>query len=514
MAATQPAKCESSIVAQMLMSAVETGDARKVKTLLEVGADADAALDNGETALIRAALRGYTDVVKVLLEAGANINPQRDQGLTALIAAMLSGHSDIVRLLLEKGVDISKAASDSTTARKLAEWIAARGFGELAALLRDAEAASITRHVTGAANDTNVAATEVRETYSNEGANTELCSSAADTEDFARSQDGENFVTQVGTGEPSSPETLHPEGDVQLEEPELFPQEGPFEMVVPLAKVDEPDASATPADNQQPTDDVAASGSSPDEQETLITPRTSPASGQHNNPAARLEPLPPSFAVQLNETLHSWPAVSTVLIVFFASTVMMFTIMRNKKQPAIEQPNQPFTNVDSQLQQTAPSVMPAQPASERNEQAGMTPVTSSSVPADTAMRDVPTPTQPEPIQGLPAKAPIPANAKVKMPQNRSEHSNTPSPATVNSSSRHSKGKIVSDTTPSPEVKTGQREAKVISARSNKQENERQSVFVIPRVAPQTTLPQGESLPPPSAPVPSAPSKTKKVIQWP
>ena len=63
-----------------LRSALFDGSVDKVSSWLALGANPNAANDNGKTALMSAADKGYTEIVKVLLAAGANPNAANDNG--------------------------------------------------------------------------------------------------------------------------------------------------------------------------------------------------------------------------------------------------------------------------------------------------------------------------------------------------------------------------------------------------------------------------------------------------
>ncbi|MBA3242645.1 MAG: ankyrin repeat domain-containing protein [Acidobacteria bacterium] len=126
--------------------AVEAGDAARVKTLLASGMRVEATLGKGETALARAAARGYADVVQILLGAGAHVNARREDGFTPLILAVFFGHEEIVRLLLGAGADVTAQTSLGTTAEK---WAASRGFREIVELLKDAGAARVPAQESG-----------------------------------------------------------------------------------------------------------------------------------------------------------------------------------------------------------------------------------------------------------------------------------------------------------------------------------------------------------------------------
>ncbi len=117
--------------------AVESGDAAGVESLLASGAHVEETFDKGETALMRASARGYSDVAQLLIGAGANVNARRDDGFTPLILAVFFGHEDVVRLLLDAGADASAQTKLGTTAER---WAASRGFEEIVELLKEAEA--------------------------------------------------------------------------------------------------------------------------------------------------------------------------------------------------------------------------------------------------------------------------------------------------------------------------------------------------------------------------------------
>jgi len=58
---------------------------------------------NGNTALIEASEKGYTEIVKLLLKAGADVNAEDGDGRTALILAKEQGYIEIVDLLKKAG---------------------------------------------------------------------------------------------------------------------------------------------------------------------------------------------------------------------------------------------------------------------------------------------------------------------------------------------------------------------------------------------------------------------------
>jgi ankyrin repeat protein len=74
-----------------------------VQTLLEQGANPNVLSHDLRTPLQQAALLGRTEQVRLLLAHGANVNARVDRGHTALFWARKKNHADIVALLLQAG---------------------------------------------------------------------------------------------------------------------------------------------------------------------------------------------------------------------------------------------------------------------------------------------------------------------------------------------------------------------------------------------------------------------------
>lgn len=117
---------------RQLFKAAEKGDLGKVKELVDAGAEVNAVhsghgLDtwlyeaglpsgvgrgsidyadpDGNTVLMRAALRGHMDVASFLISKGANVNITTNNGVTALLLATCEDHTSLVKLLLDAGAD-------------------------------------------------------------------------------------------------------------------------------------------------------------------------------------------------------------------------------------------------------------------------------------------------------------------------------------------------------------------------------------------------------------------------
>ncbi|MGH9764929.1 MAG: ankyrin repeat domain-containing protein, partial [Blastocatellia bacterium] len=73
----------------VLMTAVGEGDNVKgAELLLDRGVDVNAVNDDGDTALMNAAVYGSQLCVELLIRRGANVNARNKQGMTALKAAL------------------------------------------------------------------------------------------------------------------------------------------------------------------------------------------------------------------------------------------------------------------------------------------------------------------------------------------------------------------------------------------------------------------------------------------
>jgi len=110
-------------------------DARKVRLLLERGADVNHKAQSGATALFVAAnLRGNMDAFRLLLNAGADVNVTAANGGTVLGVA-ITGEAEKVVLLLGKGADPNRRLVHGGVVPMYPLQLAVSGDGEMVDLL-------------------------------------------------------------------------------------------------------------------------------------------------------------------------------------------------------------------------------------------------------------------------------------------------------------------------------------------------------------------------------------------
>lgn len=96
------------------------GDARRIKELINEGADVNVKDFAGWTALHEACNRGYYDVAKQLLAAGAEVNTKGLDDDTPLHDASNNGHFKVVKLLLRYGGNAHQSNRKGETPLKVA----------------------------------------------------------------------------------------------------------------------------------------------------------------------------------------------------------------------------------------------------------------------------------------------------------------------------------------------------------------------------------------------------------
>ena len=107
--------------------AAQSGDIAQVRTLLQQGADVNAAQADGLTALHWAAANGHVVIIQFLVSSCAEsrlpqmLNAQSSTGLTPLMLASSEGYPEAARLLEALGADLAMVDCQGRTAREMAQ---------------------------------------------------------------------------------------------------------------------------------------------------------------------------------------------------------------------------------------------------------------------------------------------------------------------------------------------------------------------------------------------------------
>ena len=105
---------------QDLADAAEAGDMATVRSLLDSGADVNAAQRNGSTALHWAIYRDDAETVDLLIDRGADVTVKTREGISPLFMASLYGNAVIIESLLDAGADANEAGPNTETPVMLA----------------------------------------------------------------------------------------------------------------------------------------------------------------------------------------------------------------------------------------------------------------------------------------------------------------------------------------------------------------------------------------------------------
>jgi ankyrin repeat protein len=121
---------EGEPMSDELLETVKSGDATKVKALLQSGADCNARDAEGATALMLAAGAGNLDMVKALLAAGADVKATDERGWTALMKSTYNDQLDrgfphVTQALIDAGADVEAKIAYGTRPLMIAA-----GYGE------------------------------------------------------------------------------------------------------------------------------------------------------------------------------------------------------------------------------------------------------------------------------------------------------------------------------------------------------------------------------------------------
>ncbi len=129
-----------------LIWAATKGYTKVVEALIKAGADVNATSNDGYTALIEAAYNGHTEVVEALIEARAELNTKDIDGYTALIWAATKGYTKVVEALIKAGADVNATSNDGYTALIEAAY---NGHTEVVEALIEARAELNTKDIDG-----------------------------------------------------------------------------------------------------------------------------------------------------------------------------------------------------------------------------------------------------------------------------------------------------------------------------------------------------------------------------
>jgi ankyrin repeat protein len=137
---------ESKKGATPLIIAIDFKRVSIVNRLIDIGADVDARMMCGKTALIGASRLGLDVVIQHLIDNGADVHAVTNStmiGATGLIYAAGAGHGTTVKLLIEAGADVNARCADGSTALF---WACHRGHVSVVSVLLDNGA---DKHLTG-----------------------------------------------------------------------------------------------------------------------------------------------------------------------------------------------------------------------------------------------------------------------------------------------------------------------------------------------------------------------------
>ena len=90
---------------QQFLEMCKEGNTQGVIEAIKSGANVNAKKNDGETALMVAALNGHTVTVKALIQAGADVNAKNNKGETALMFAAKYEYTETVNTLIEAGAE-------------------------------------------------------------------------------------------------------------------------------------------------------------------------------------------------------------------------------------------------------------------------------------------------------------------------------------------------------------------------------------------------------------------------
>ena len=103
------------LVGPLMLAAAEVGNTKRFISTLEYIRNINFEDDRKETALHKAACKGYDSIIQNLLTKGASIEAMNEDNHTPLHHAARNGHTSTVELLLMKGASIGTIDKDAET---------------------------------------------------------------------------------------------------------------------------------------------------------------------------------------------------------------------------------------------------------------------------------------------------------------------------------------------------------------------------------------------------------------
>ena len=119
-ARTSPA-AQKAAMDQQLIEASISGDAARVKALLDQGANPNARDADGRNPLTEAAWRGHTEIIKLLLQKGADPKQKKNDGQDAISIAKARGQQEALSLLAPGETISSPNSSNSSNSSNAAK---------------------------------------------------------------------------------------------------------------------------------------------------------------------------------------------------------------------------------------------------------------------------------------------------------------------------------------------------------------------------------------------------------
>jgi ankyrin repeat protein len=90
-------------------------DMQNVQLLLDKGADVNAKLRDGDSALMIALYMYNIDILRLLIDRGADVNARDKNGKSVLIQAAEKGRTHAITILVDRGADINAKSSSGKT---------------------------------------------------------------------------------------------------------------------------------------------------------------------------------------------------------------------------------------------------------------------------------------------------------------------------------------------------------------------------------------------------------------